>query len=150
MQPENTKVNRSWIFFLVSSVFTGALSLIYFVLLGMFYVAKEHMVLTNIVVWTATGLLAYVSFYLLDLLVYGIFKKAKWLGPFANGWAISAAYLSVLIVCLAQSKNFDDYAFVSTYVFLSGVPALTQMVLGWSSKKKLKRKSSKADKKDIS
>lgn len=140
MQQANVKTRRSLIFYLVSSLFTGIVSFVFFVLLGTFYIAKDHSILVNIIVWFFTGLVAYLVFYFVYLLFLLLFKKSKDRRPFLNGYAVSAAYVSVLIACLALSKNVDDYSYVTVFSLLGSVPALIQIIWAFNAEQKPKRK----------
>ena len=126
------------IYYLISSVVTGLFMIFSFIVLGSFYKANNNTVLINLLVWLSTILITYLILFFCYLLVTKLIKSCqKKTGPLINGYAIATGYLAILIVCLANSYNMNDYSFVEVTISMSGVFAIIQVIFDiFNSKKK--------------
>lgn len=132
MQQEKNKINK--VPFILSILTTIILTPILFVILGSFYVALEHPIGLNVLIWVIIDILAYTIFYVVFLII----KKAKkeTAPKFYNGWALLSGLLTITIICFITSYNVDDYLFVEVMGLLSGLYALFQIIYEIIIKKK--------------
>ena len=113
-------------YYLLSSIITGLLSLINYIILGTFYIAINHTILVNIIVWTTTVIISFSIYY---FIYYLIVRKKKKFGPILNGYAIASGCLSILLACLAMSYTLNDYLYVEVMGYLTGISALPQIII---------------------
>ncbi|MDD4154737.1 MAG: hypothetical protein PHT30_04960 [Bacilli bacterium] len=120
-------------YYVISSAICFVLTFPAFVILGTFYVAIENTILVNILVWLLTIIISFAAFFIPYYLITRFVKKLrKRQGPFINGWAIAAGYLTILIVCLANSYQLNDYLFVEISGSMSGIVGLIQLIVDLS------------------
>lgn len=114
-------------YYISSSIFTAIIAFVFFVILGLFYSANSNTIFSNILVWTITIFLAFITYYLFHFIVTKFIKKGSNYGPFINGYAIAAGLLIILIYCLANSYTIDDYSYTSTLGFMAGIITILQV-----------------------
>lgn len=134
MQPERNSFWKR----LIAIASTSILTIVYFVVLGTFYKAVEHKLLTNVLVWLITIFVAYYSYYL----VYWIFKIfiKKLSKPFVfDGWSVFAGLFVVTIFCLIDSLSLNDYLYIEVMAGISGIVATLQII--YSAFLKLKKRN---------
>lgn len=100
----------------------GVITLIEFFIIGSYYDANEHSILTSLLVWTIADIIAYLSIIFIPW--FGK-KKVKYL----DGFAFSSGFLFIMIVCLARAKTFEEYTYLSAISYLSGFISLVEVVL---------------------
>ncbi|MBQ8320361.1 MAG: hypothetical protein IJX81_05720 [Clostridia bacterium] len=109
------------------------LTCVLFVLLGSFYIAVEHSIGLNIIVWSATIFLAHSLVYLIRFL-FNLIRKHKIKHPFIDWISLSVGAGVVAIICLALSTSVEDYLYVSVMGGFSGVLAIIQAFLSLRKK----------------
>lgn len=112
-------------YYILSSVITALLSLLAFIILGMFYKANNNTILVNVLVWVITILIAYCFFYFPYYGLCKLFKKNY--GPLLNGYAVVSGILSILFYCLGNSYFIDDYSYTVVLGFFAGIITLVQI-----------------------
>jgi hypothetical protein len=129
-----------FIYYLISSVATGLFTVFSFIVLGIFYKANNNTILVNLLVWLSTILITYLVLFICYFLIAKLIRPChQKTGPLVNGYAIGAGYLTILIVCLANSYNINDYSFVEVTISMSGVFAIIQVIFDISNSKKKKK-----------
>ena len=118
-------------------LFTILCTILFFLVLGTFYVATEHSIGVNILVWLTTVFTAYYFYYLISLLLNKI-RKTNIKPKKYNGWAIFAGLLSITIICLLNSFNIDDYLFVEIMGLISGLYGTFEIIFTINKHKKTK------------
>ncbi len=112
---------------IISIVSTILFSIVFFVVLGTFYKAIEHPLAINIIVWIITILAAYYFYYGIYWLVKLCARKISSPNLF-DGWSIFAGILSVLVVCLFNAVEPDDYLYVEIMGWISGAVGTLQLL----------------------
>lgn len=114
------------LYYILSSIITGILSLISYIILGTFYIATTHTILVNIIVWTTTVIISFLIYY---FIYYLIVRKKKKFGPILNGYAIAFGFLTILLACLAMSYSLNDYLYIEVMGYMTGISALPQILI---------------------
>lgn len=92
-----------------------------FAVAGRIYSATDHTILTSIIVWTIALVLSY---FLTMLIPFIIYKRIYY-----DGLVVVASLGTVIICCLARSKNLDDYLFVSVVGFVFTILGGFELIL---------------------
>ena len=116
---------------ILRALFTAGVSILLTGLSGIFYIAKDHVMRLNILVWFTVVGIAYFILYGICLLIHLIFKRKKSHKPLLfDGYSVAAGFLGILIFNLAIVKNMNDSLYIQfVNGILVGVPALIQLFL---------------------
>lgn len=107
------------------SVLTAFLTVVLFLLTGSFYVANDHSVMLNIIVWILLVMASYTIIYLFSLI------KHKY--SYYDGYAIMSGFLVVLIICLFKTKEGTSYLYVDSFVLFSSIIPVPQLLIDITS-----------------
>ena len=116
-------------FYIITSIVTAVLSIISYIILGSFYIANNHTILVNIIVWSLTILIAYCLYYFPYFFIMRYATKTKEYGPLLNGYAIASGFLAILLLCLANSYTLGDYSYVEIMGFMAGIVVIPQIAI---------------------
>ena len=130
---------------ILRAIFTALVSIIIVGLSGIFYIAKDHVMLLNIFVWIILVGIAYFILYGIYFAIYQIFKQKKLQKPLLfDGYSAAAGFLGILIFNLAIVKNPSDSLYIQFVTgILAGMAAVVQLFLDIHmrvNKRKIKRR----------
>ena len=100
----------------------GIITLILFILAGIFYIANEHSILTNTIVWLILNLLAYIS-----MIFIPFFQKKT--VRYIDLWAFASGLFAIMLYCLSQAKSIEDYSYLSVLSYIAGILSLGELLL---------------------
>lgn len=100
----------------------GIITLVLFMLAGVFYIANEHSILTNTIVWLFLVSIAYVS-----VIFIPFFQKRT--VRYIDLWAFAAGLFTIMIYCLSQAKSIDEYSYLSVLSYIAGIISVYELLL---------------------
>ena len=107
---------------LLLCISVGIITLILFILAGIFYIANEHSILTNTIVWLTLNLLAYISMIFIPCFQ----KKAV---RYVDLWAFASGLFAIMLYCLSQAKSIEDYSYLSVLSYIAGILSVCELLL---------------------
>lgn len=112
---------------IILSAAIGFVSFALYAIMGHFYVASEHVILLNVIVWLVLVTFAYLIFIFIPW-----FGKRKYY--YFDGIAFASGILAIIIYCLSQAKRIDEYNFLEVISFIAGLLTIVDFVIRGNSK----------------
>ena len=107
---------------LLLCVSVGIITLILFILAGIFYIANDHSILTNTIVWLIINLLAYIS-----MIFIPYFRKKT--VRYVDLLAFASGFFAIMLYCLSQAKSIEDYSYLSVLSYIAGILSVCELLL---------------------